>query len=55
MLFTLWYEIQPVGLPHAYNDAEMRHETEITKNRLNDHSFFTVYSTGCHVVGVHVS
>ena len=25
------------------NDAEMRHETEITKVGLNDYSFFTVY------------
>ena len=28
------------------NDAEMRHETEITKIDLNDHSFFTVIYIG---------
>ena len=49
MLFTLWYEIQPVGLPH---DAEMRHETEIAKIGYNDHSFFTVYYRGHLLVAV---
>ena len=34
MVFTLWNVIQPVGLP---NDAEMRHETEITKIGWTDH------------------